>query len=635
MTDIASLGLEIRSDGVVVATDRMQAFRRESGLAEAAAGTLKRAWQMSLAVVAAGVAAFGVGIAGAVKRLEDMRRMSLQVDQALRNSGNTARTSAREIEAWADKLETRTGRAAEEVMDAAANLASFGFARSEFFRSLELANDMTAAWGGSFRQNLEGLARALDDPLNGMAMLSKRGIKLTDDQKVMAEAFLNAGDKIAAQGVVFEALEAQVKGVAEAGYGGLTAALGRAQKAWDDAFEDLVKGNGVTGDLRDTLVTLAETVSSPEFIRSVMGFGTILVQGMNAVAQAVVWAWGKMQEFLSWLSAQNPSNMSSSDISKQIADTQELIRLAEQSKARPGFSVFEGIAGAVGAGPDDRIAAYQKRVDELQRQLNDRSNPSAFNVGGTFDQLKGANTFDSPDAMWRFMSPGTMFGQDGFNPYAGMDFATESAEKAAKKMQEMWNGLEDDLKPLLTTINDPFTELQSNLDKLGAWLQHEGPAGWDAYSEGVRRANLQATASVLGSVGQITGILSGAFEDNKLLAAANAAINTAEGVTKALAQGGMFAIPTAIAIGAAGAAQIAAIMSANPGGATVTQPSLGGGGAGPTASAPAQASKNVIINLHGNANTPTTQGAVKSLMDQLNEELGNEGKQFVTRYIGE
>src|SRR4051812_41038097 len=107
MTDLASLGLEIRSDGVVVATNRLKGLERQAKATGAAATTLKRIWQASLAAVAAGAAAFGVGIAGAVKRMEEMRRLSMQVDQALKNSGNSARTSAREIAAWADGLEDR------------------------------------------------------------------------------------------------------------------------------------------------------------------------------------------------------------------------------------------------------------------------------------------------------------------------------------------------------------------------------------------------------------------------------------------------------------------------------------------------------------------------------------------------
>lgn len=282
----ALLDIDTNDRGFREGVDRAE--RRAQGLGRTFDDVSRRALKLGAAMVAAGGAAgaafLSAGIAGAVKRLEELRRSSAQVDQALKNSGNTARTSAKEIEAWADALEDRTGRAVEEVMEISANLASYGFGREEFYRAIELADDMAAAWGGDLRQNLEGLARALDDPINGMAMLSKRGIKLTAEQKEMAAAFLDAGDKVAAQGVVFEALEAQVKGVAEAGFGGLTKAVAQAQKAWDDAFEDLVTGAGDSDDLRESLILLMETLSSPDFIGAVMGFGKLIVDMIKGIA---------------------------------------------------------------------------------------------------------------------------------------------------------------------------------------------------------------------------------------------------------------------------------------------------------------------------------------------------------------
>ncbi len=401
-----------------------------------------RVGKVMAAAAAVGATAFGAGIVGAIRRLEEMRKASAQVDRALKNSGNTARTSAQEIEAWADALEHRTGRAAEEVMAVSANLASFGFGRAEFFRAIELADDMSAAWGGDLRQNLEGLSRALDDPLNGMAMLSKRGIKLTDEQKTMAAAFLDANNKIAAQGVVFDALEAQVKGVAQAGFGGLSAALARVQNTWEGVFEDLVRGTGQTGDLRDTLIELAETVSSPDFIRSVTGFGTILVQGMTAVAEAVVWAWGKMKDFLAWLDGQNPTNMSGDTLAKRIADQEAAIKTAEDKLYRSGFWDDKGGWFGSSMGAADGIANMKAELGRLQAELAKRNDPSQFNVGGTFDQLKGGSTFGSPDAMWRFLSPGTMGGQSEFDPYGGVDTSTDATDKQRDAVRALIADLE-------------------------------------------------------------------------------------------------------------------------------------------------------------------------------------------------
>ena len=231
-----------------------------------------------VALAAAGLTtAFVVGIKGAVDRLEEMDRMSAQVDRALSNTGNTAKTSAAELADFADQLEIRTGRAAEEIMDIGGNLATFKFDHEVFYRSIELANDMSAAWGGELRQNLEGLSRALADPEKGFAMLEKRGISLTDVQGDMVKRFMAVNDLASAQRVILDALEADVKGVAEQGMTPLQKATLSAQKALEDMFEDLVRGEEGSEDLRVSIERAAATLSDPNVLASIRMFGNVLI----------------------------------------------------------------------------------------------------------------------------------------------------------------------------------------------------------------------------------------------------------------------------------------------------------------------------------------------------------------------
>jgi hypothetical protein len=390
-----------------------RAERRAEKLGRSFDDTARRAVALGRAMGAAaavGAAAFTAGIVGAVKRLEEMRKAGAQVDQALKNSGNTARTSAKEIEAWADRLEDRTGRAAEEVMAVSANLASFGFGREQFYRALELADDMSAAWGGDLKQNLEGLSRALDDPINGMAMLSKRGVKLTEDQKELAKSFLDAGDKASAQGVVFDALEAQVKGVAEAGFGGLTAAIAKAQKRWEDAFEDLVQGKGDAADLRDTLVDLANTLSSPEFIGAVMGFGRMVVDLINGIAKAVVDVQSAFRKLNDWL-APNDASISEQGLKDMIAANQaEIDNLREQWRALP-----------------EEADAAQSQLASRAQALMDRNTSLNLALGrksmvGVAGGVGGATTLPT-----------------GVDPYAGL---SGGADDASKKVRDLIADLE-------------------------------------------------------------------------------------------------------------------------------------------------------------------------------------------------
>lgn len=197
--------------------------------------------------------AFTAGLGAAVGRIEETRRLTAQLDRALANTGNTAQTSGAEVSAFADQLERSTGRAAEEVLAVSTNLATFGFNRQVFYDAIELANDMSAAWGGDLRQNIEGVARALADPERGLGMLTKRGITFTDQQKELIAGFIQANDLIGAQGVILDALNEQVQGVAEAGFGGLTRAQANATLALETFFEAIANGLGANSGLEIAL----------------------------------------------------------------------------------------------------------------------------------------------------------------------------------------------------------------------------------------------------------------------------------------------------------------------------------------------------------------------------------------------
>lgn len=248
--------------------------------------------KMFAGLAAAGVfTAFSAGIGQAVGRIEEMRKLSAQLDRALENTGNTAKTSASEVANFADELERSTGRAAEEVMAVSTNLATFGFSRDVFFDAIELADDMAAAWGGDLKQNVEGLARALADPEKGLAMLTKRGITFTDEQKKLIASFMQANDLIGAQGVVMDALNEQVKGVAAAGFSGLTKATANAWKGVEDFFEAIAGGFQLNLGLEMGLIAVAEAL---RFVTDNLGLlGRAVAVAGTALATAMgpaVWS---------------------------------------------------------------------------------------------------------------------------------------------------------------------------------------------------------------------------------------------------------------------------------------------------------------------------------------------------------
>lgn len=274
--------------------------------------------------------AFVVGIKGAIERLEEMDKLSAQVDRALSNTGNTAQTSAAELADFADELEKRTGRAAEEIMAIGGNLATFKFDHEVFYRSIELANDMSAAWGGELKQNLEGLSRALADPEKGFAMLEKRGISLTEAQGDLVARFVAVNDLASAQRVILSALEDDVKGVAEQGMTPLQKATLTAQKALEDLFEDLVRGEEGSDDLRISIERAAATLSDPNVLAAVRLFGTVLITVLRESLEFIGGVAAGLQRVIDMFHAlEGQSNVSLENKSFEI--NKEIVRVNSEA----------------------------------------------------------------------------------------------------------------------------------------------------------------------------------------------------------------------------------------------------------------------------------------------------------------
>ncbi len=135
-----------------------------------------------------------------------------------------------------------------------------------------------------------------------------------------------------------------------------------------------------------------------------------------------------------------------------------------------------------------------------------------------------------------------------------------------------------------------------------------------------------------GFLSQTSGLLDQIFKDNKAAAIASAVLDAGAGIAKTM---GAYPYPANMVLAgmhaAAAVSQIAAISATTP-----NSTSLPGGV--PSVAAPevpmAAAGRSMVINLHGNANTPTTLGMVGGLLEQLKEELSANGQQLVISYKG-
>jgi tape measure domain-containing protein len=210
------------------------------------------------------------------------------------------------------------------------------------------------------------------------------------------------------------------------------------------------------------------------------------------------------------------------------------------------------------------------------------------------------------------------------------DWATQVEVTEAGKLQiEAYKNLKDHIE----ATEQPLAKYQRTLAEV-AILERDGAlTAQQAFAARVQ-SSAEFTNTFLGAASAMSGALTSLFKENKAIAIANAVINTAEAISAALKNppGPPFSFVYAAAAAVAGAAQIAAIVSAQPGNAKTPGVKGGGGkkvkavsdaGASSTSASPASAkpSQAVHITLTGEGGFSREQ--VRTLIGQLNEAVGD------------
>lgn len=313
----------------------------------------------------------------------------------------------------------------------------------------------------------------------------------------------------------------------------------------------------------------------------------------------------------------SPDQIANDNLNVALGSGDALQRMAAQKAYDEGVSARAEMARreaekkAAGSREQTPDQKFGTQVDSTRAQIEALELQNAMFGATTAEATKAATALDLVTAAQK----------------AGLEVTPEVLENIDALAQRMADA-KVQAEGLQTTLanQSPFEALRGELASLDEQLAM-GAISWETYEQAKLRATAGTAANVIGSIGQITDVLAGAFEDNKALAVASAVINTAEGVTKALAQGGMFAWPMAAAIAAAGAVQVASIMSAKPGSGGVAGVSSGGSASAAAPTAPT--ARTVSVSLVGDM---FSREAVGSLFERLNDELGVDGLQIVTTH---
>lgn len=181
----------------------------------------------------AGAALVGAGLVEGLKSIwqeaQASNLVTKQTEAVIKSTGKAAHVTADQVGDLASAIGDKTAVDDEAVQSGANLLLTFTGIRNEvgkgnnvFDQATAAVVDMTAAMNGGVvtQENMKSasiqVGKALNDPVKGIAALTKVGVTFTAAQKEQITALVAAGDTMSAQKIILKELNREFGGSAEA-----------------------------------------------------------------------------------------------------------------------------------------------------------------------------------------------------------------------------------------------------------------------------------------------------------------------------------------------------------------------------------------------------------------------------------
>ncbi|USD22156.1 phage tail length tape measure family protein [Microbulbifer variabilis] len=199
-------------------------------------------------------ALFGAGVAGvtavfyqSIRAGEEMERQQLKIEALLKATGSASGRTAQQLDDQARSVARATLASVTGIREAQGVLITFkGVQGPVFDDAIRLSQDLSAVMGGDAKSAALQLGKALEEPSTGLTALKRAGVSFTEQEKEQIKTLEQSGRVAEAQRMILLKLEQQVGGAGAAEAGGLTGATDSLGQAWQEFLEGLSETSGST-----------------------------------------------------------------------------------------------------------------------------------------------------------------------------------------------------------------------------------------------------------------------------------------------------------------------------------------------------------------------------------------------------
>lgn len=243
-------------------------------------------------VSGAAFAALTTGVGFAVAAYREAEQVGFRLEAVIKATGGVAGVTSKEVLNLASKLQAVTTFGDEAIATGTGILLTFTRIGGEILpRASEAMLDLATKMGGDTTAAAALLGRALNDPVEGVAALTRQGVKFTDAQKDMIQVMVASGRVAEAQAFILDELEGKIGGTAKAAAGG-TGSFIQLKEAIGDVAEEIGANFApaliaAANALKDVLIFVKEHPEITKMASALLAAG-IALTGIIAVSASAV-----------------------------------------------------------------------------------------------------------------------------------------------------------------------------------------------------------------------------------------------------------------------------------------------------------------------------------------------------------
>jgi len=639
MSDIVDIGLKVDSSSVKKGTGALKRFGNQAGKAERATDRMKKSiFSAGLAFKALGVAMAGLLFRKIIRNTIEQEAALRQVEQGLISTGNAAGFTLKELKKMAAGFQKVTNFGDEAILRVQSKILTFtAISKKTFGATTEAVLDLATRMEGDLNGAVVQLGKVLNDPVRNLSLLSRQGVQFNKQQTAMIKRFVETNQIAKAQGVILKELKKEFGGSARAARD----TFGGALKSLGNAFGDLLEAKGGLKEAKGELEATTKLLQDPKTIKAADQLMSALIKGFTKVVGAIPTITKFLNRFF------GTSSINETALQREIRLTTEALRIQKEEVKRLNAEGLPGPLGDVVTYKLSvvRLTAKLKALEAQQKALNKPTKSASSGTksgagvaqGPTPEEIKAAeaakNIIDLTKAKFARMHE------------LALEADATDSERAQLKLEFDLQQMQTDFDNLnlnetqKATLRDAFE--QARIDRAQQTAVKLGKIDADLEKKKIK-AEKRLQAIQLQNASQLFGDLSSLmqtgsrklFEIGKAAAIAQAVVNVAQGVTKALGQGGFFGIAMGAAVAAAGAVQIAKIASTQFNGGQGGSVAVGGasfassGGGQQTATVPQSPAGQQIqrvtnVTLSIDSGGIFTGNEVRTLIEAINEQVGD------------